>query len=517
MRLVTSEKMREIDRHCIEDLGIPGLKLMESAGVGTARFIEREISPVKGMTVTVVCGKGNNGGDGFVIARELKRMGASVNVYLAGHREDVSGDARTNLDRLGAENIIELSDGKSIAEFVTTMTRSDLVVDAVFGTGFSGVPRGLSGTVIGQMDACGRPVLAVDVPSGLNATTGAVEGDCVHARWTCTMALSKRGLFVGSGRGHAGLVHVVDIGVPRHAIDAADIRDNVLTAAEAVALVPKRPIAGHKGTFGKVVVIAGSVGYSGAAALTSRAALRAGAGLVYLGTPVSLNDVMETKLTEVITRPLAETAARSLSSDAVEDIREMLEGASSLALGPGVSRNPETQALMRDVVAELTLPCVIDADGLNALTPELIGERAGDRPVVLTPHPGEMSRLSGRAVRDVLVDRDAVARDVAARARAAVVLKGASSVVADSDGSLYINPTGNNGMASGGTGDVLTGVIAAFLARGMMALEAAALGAYVHGLAADLAAETLGETSMIAGDVLEHMPGAFLELKGDAA
>ena len=218
MKLVTSEGMRAIDAECIDGLGIPGLKLMESAGAGTVRFIAREIGNPADMSVTVVCGKGNNGGDGFVIARELKRQGAAVTVYIAGHRDDVGGDARANLDRLGPGAVVELSDGRAIGEFVEKMTGSSIVVDAVFGTGFRGVPRGLSGTVIGQMNACGRPVLAVDVPSGMNATTGQAEGECVRAAWTCTMGLPKRGFFLHPGRTYVGELHVVDIGVPANAV-----------------------------------------------------------------------------------------------------------------------------------------------------------------------------------------------------------------------------------------------------------------------------------------------------------
>ena len=512
MKFVTSDVMRAIDSECIDDLGIPGLKLMENAGLGTVRFIEREIGPQKGRAVTVVCGKGNNGGDGFVIARELQKLGATVSIYLVGHRDDVSGDARTNLDRLGRETVVELSDGRSVAGFVEVLAKSDFIVDAVFGTGFSGVPRGLSGTVIGQMNVCGRSVLAVDVPSGLNATTGIAEGECVRAAWTCTMGLSKKGFYAGDGRACVGKLHVVDIGVPKEAIEQVGVRDNILTMREAAELLPERPFDGHKGTFGTVVVLAGSVGYTGAAALTAASALRTGAGLVYLGAPSSLNDIMEIKLTEVITRPLAETAARSLSPESLPDIRELLKNAEALALGPGISRDRETQSLVRSVVAEVRVPCVIDADGLNALTPEDVGQRTGDAPVVLTPHPGEMAKLAGRTVGEVLADREGVARDVAAKARAMVVLKGAGSIIAAPSGELYMNPTGNSGLASGGTGDVLTGIIAAFLGQHVAAMEAAALGAFVHGLAGDLAAEALGEAGMIAGDVLDHIPYALMEM-----
>ena len=512
MKLVTSQTMRAVDAECMENLGIPGLKLMENAGAGVVRFIERELGPQRGRTVTVVCGKGNNGGDGFVIARELERLGASVRVYLAGHVDGVSGDAGTNLGRFGVEKVTELSDGRSIAELVDAMTGSDLVVDAVFGTGFSGVPRGLSGTVIGQMNVCGKPVLAVDVPSGLNATTGVAEGECVRAVWTCTMALPKRGFYLHPGREYVGRLHVVDIGVPAAAIESVGVRDNVLTPPEAAELLPGRPADGHKGTFGKVVVVAGSVGYTGAAALTAEAALRTGAGLVYLGIPESLNDILEAKLTEVITVPLPETAARSLSREALPRILELLVGADALALGPGVSREPETAALVKELVADVSLPCVVDADGLNALSVEDVGSRSGGAPLVLTPHPGEMARFAGMSVDDVQADRDGVARRVAEQARAAVLLKGAPSVVADPGGELYVNPTGNSGLASGGSGDVLTGIIAALLGQRVGATSAAALGAFVHGFAGDIAAEALGEAGMIAGDVLDHVPLALMEI-----
>jgi hydroxyethylthiazole kinase-like uncharacterized protein yjeF len=515
MKLVTSESMRAIDRECIDNAGIPGLKLMESAGVGTARFIERTVGPLAGKRITVVCGKGNNGGDGFVIARELRSRGASVGVYLAGHREDVCGDARANLERLGREAVVELTEGRSVGELVQAMAKSDLVVDAVFGTGFDGVPRGLSGTVIGQINLCGRPVLAVDVPSGLNATTGVAEGECVRATWTCTMGLPKRGFYLLPGKEYTGEVHVVDIGVPPGVIEAMGLDLNVLTRDEAAALLPDRPPDAHKGTFGKIVVIAGSVGYTGAAALASESALRSGAGLVTLGVPASLNDILEVKLTEVITRPLPETASRSLSPDALTAVREMLATADALALGPGLSRDPGTQELVRAIVSEIDVPCVVDADGLNALSPEAVGARAGRAPLVLTPHPGEMSRLAGRAVGDVQKHREETARETAQTARATVVLKGAGTVVADAGGDAYINPTGNSGLASGGTGDVLTGVIAALLGRGLSGIEAAALGAYIHGAAGDVAAADVGEISMTAGDVLGRLCRVFRRLASE--
>lgn len=509
MRLVTSETMRAIDRECIENRGIAGLTLMENAGAGTVEFMERAIGDLCEKTFVVVCGKGNNGGDGLVIARELAARGAGVRTYLVGRRDEVSGDARVNLDRYGSESVFEVADESDARRMSEDLASGDAVIDALFGTGFEGVPRGLAGDVIERMALCGRPVLAVDVPSGLNATTGKAEGQCARATWTCTMALPKRGFFVFPGRGYVGRVHVVDIGVPAEAIEAVGVRDSVLTTHDVAGLLPARPPDAHKGTFGRVLVVAGSVGYTGAAALASMSALRSGAGLVYLAVPHSLNDILETKLTEVITVPMPETDQRSLSERAAPAIRSMLESVDAVALGPGLSRNTETAALVRDIVSDLSVPCVVDADGINALSAASITKRRGNSPFVLTPHPGEMARLLNCGVADVQERREEVAREVAEETRATVVLKGAATLSVDPSGELYLNPTGNSGMATAGTGDVLTGAVAALLARGLGGLHAAAIAAFVHGLAGDLAAERVGITGMVAGDVLDRLPESF--------
>lgn len=513
MKVVTSETMKAVDAHCIDTLRIPGLKLMEAAGVGTARVADRVLGGSNTRTVTVVCGRGNNGGDGFVIARDLRGRGADVRVFLVGHADDVTGDARTNLDKLPRRSVRETADGPAVADLVASMRESDLVIDAVFGTGFQGAPRGLSGTVIGQMNACGRPVLAVDVPSGLNGSTGEVEGECVRASWTCTMGLPKRGFYLHPGRAYVGEIQVIDIGIPASALEAVGIHENVLLPAEAASILPARAADAHKGDLGRVAVIAGSVGLSGAASLASTAALRSGAGLVTLGVPASLNDIMETKLTEVMTRPLPETSSRSLSPEALEEVRDLVASSDAVALGPGLSREEGTRAFVRSLVTEIDRPCVVDADGLNALDLAVLEGREGSAGMVLTPHPGEMSRLCGRELTEVVANGPEVAREVAAKVRATVVLKGAPTCVADPSGELFVNPTGNAGLASGGSGDVLTGVIAALLGRKLGATEAAALGAYVHGLAGDLAAQEYGRTGMIAGDVLNALPRAFVKVE----
>ncbi len=517
MRLVTAESMRAVDRHAIDVMGIPGLDLMEEAGMGTVGVLVEVTGVEAGDRVVVVCGKGNNGGDGFVVARGLRGFGVEVDVFLLGTAADVTGDARTNLDFLDPGSFTEITDEKGLDALAEALDEADVAVDAIFGTGFSGEPRGLAGDAIAIINSSDLSVLAVDVPSGLDASTGGVEGECIIAEWTSTMAFPKKGFFLHPGREFVGDIHVVDIGIPKEAAEAAGGHQHVLTPVDAAALAPERDPAGHKGTFGHVAVVAGSVGYTGAATLASMSALRSGAGLVTLGVPSSLNDILEAKVTEVITRPLPESPARSLGTSALPQLRELIGGADAVAIGPGLSMHAETVELVRSIVSGLDTPAVIDADGLNALTPDLIGARSGDAAVVLTPHPGEMACLVGCPPEDVLADRERFACAVAEQARATVVLKGAATIIATIAGDVMINPTGNDGMATAGSGDVLTGIIAALLARGMSGPDAAALGAYVHGLAGDLAASSIGGTGMIAGDIMEFIPDAFAELEAELA
>ncbi|MBD3367118.1 MAG: NAD(P)H-hydrate dehydratase [Candidatus Eisenbacteria bacterium] len=514
MKLVTADTMRAIDERAIKGMGVPGIDLMERAGLGTARRLERVADLSEGDRVVVVCGKGNNGGDGFVIARDLLTNGMAVRVFLVGTAEDVSGDARVNLDRLDPDEVMELTEPEHLPELVESLSSASAVVDALFGTGFSGAPRGLSGHVIERINAAGRPVVAVDVPSGLNATTGDAEGECVRADWTCTMALPKRGFFLGEGPRVVGELFVVDIGMPDEAIEHVGVDDNVMLPDEAAALLPARSPDSHKGSFGRVVVVAGSAGYTGAAALAATSALRTGSGLVFVACPAGVNDILETKLTEAITRPMPATTDRTLSQHALEPVRELLENANVAAVGPGLSTHPETVAVVRELVRQAVVPCVLDADALNALDVDLIGARTGSAELVLTPHPGEMARLLDTDVASVTSARRETALEAARRTRAVVVLKGSGTIVAEPGGETWLNPTGGVGLASGGTGDVLTGVIASLIGQGLEPFEAAALGAYVHGLAGDIVETRMGSRGMLAGDVLDALPEALLSVEG---
>lgn len=508
--VVTPDEMRAIDRIAIEDLGIPGHVLMENAGRGTFRVIEELAGPVFGLRALVICGRGNNGGDGFVVARYLESRGADVTVYLLAEKRDVGGDARTCMEiaeRLDID-IVELTDEGQLGLIEVELEDAEIVVDAIFGTGFKGDVEGIPGTVIELVNDSDAAIIAIDIPSGVSGADGSAARASVSADATATMCLPKAGLVLYPGRAQSGEIWLVDIGTPPSAIHEREIRTHLVDDYDVLSLLPPTPPDAHKGTCGRVLVIAGSRGMTGAAALTSLAALRAGAGLVTLGIPETLNSILEEKVTEVITRPLPDTGAGTFAAAALDEIRSLLDEVDALALGPGISTHPETAGLVRSLVEDANLPTVIDADGINNLAGsiDLIKGRTG---LVITPHPGELARLVGTIIPDIQRDRIAAARSTAAELGVALLLKGAPTIVATPSGDAWINTTGNPGLASGGTGDVLTGILVGLLARGLAPHEAAIVAAYLHGLAADLVVAETSEESLIAGDVLDALPDAF--------
>ncbi len=523
MKVVTAQEMRNIDTQTINETGIPGIVLMENAGMGVVHAMEKRREPrlfpdtsssSRPLHISIFAGKGNNGGDGLVIARHLVNRGHDVIIYLISEPDEFTGDALTNLKI--AQNMqipmeIMLSEDQ-LADCEHQIVTSDLLIDAIFGTGLKGAVIGFPANVIDLLNLSSVPIVAVDLPSGLEADTGKVEGSCIRAALTVTMALPKRGLLLYPGADFVGELQVVDIGVPHEVMESQNIHVNLIQASEAAKLLPVRRRDAHKGSFGKALVLAGSAGLTGAAALASEAALRVGAGLVTLGIPESLNAVMEVKLTEVMTRPLPETESQSLAFRARDEIMDLVDGLDVVALGPGLSRSPETVSLVQQLCREIQIPKVIDADGLNALAEDRDVLKDLAPQTILTPHPGEMARLMGCSISDVQSDRIGVAQDFAKENEIVLVLKGAPTVTADPQGMVYLNSTGNPGLASGGTGDVLTGAIAGFIAQGLDVIDAAILGVYVHGLAGDLAAEAQGEAGMLAGDVLRHLPAAIQRL-----
>ena len=517
MKVVTAAEMRRIDKDTIEGIGIPGIVLMETAGSEIVRAIEQHYPTAQRIGVFV--GKGNNGGDGLVIARQLAHAGREVQIFLVSPAKSFTGEAFTNLDI--AKNLgLQIEEILTDAVFFDTL-RCDLLVDAIFGTGLRSAVREPIANIINTINDIPIPILSVDLPSGLDADSGNPLGACVQADRTLTIGLPKRGLLLHPGAELAGKLEVVDIGFPQQVIDAQNIKVNWTTEKDAAAWIPSRLPASYKGSYGRVLVVAGSTGMTGAAALASEAALRVGAGLVTLAIPQSLNTILEVKLSEVMTLPLPETEAGSLAESSTSTILEYAKKTKSLlAIGPGISQHPETVGLVHQLISEnhkqeLGLRMVIDADGLNALAQAtdlipLLGTET-----VLTPHPGEMARLTNTPISTLESNRIGTAEEFANQHGVTLVLKGAPTITSNPNGETWVNSTGNAGMATAGMGDVLTGIIAGLMAQNMSSETAAMLGVYLHGLAGDIAAEKLGLHGLIAGDVLQAVPQAISSLIPD--
>ncbi|MEW6324285.1 MAG: NAD(P)H-hydrate dehydratase [Nitrospirota bacterium] len=510
MKVVTAKQMQELDRLASERYGVPTARLMERAGEQLLAALDARFTPLTDKRMLIVAGKGHNGGDGLVLARLLRQRQIAVDTYLAAERASLQGLVKDQLTRLEqAGGAVHDRTQWSLDRLREAASSSDVIVDALLGTGLSAPVEGLYAELIQIINHSGVPVLAVDLPSGINADTGHVMGSAVRAQITVTFALPKLGLLLHPGAEHAGHVIVGDIGIPQEAVAQLPIvTEQITPAAIGRALAPRAPQQ-HKGHFGHLLVIAGSVGKTGAAALCALGGLRGGAGLVTIASPSSLNATLEGLVMEAMTAPVAETVDQTIAEAALPAVARLLDGKRAVALGPGLSQHPETQAFARALLPTLTCPTVIDADGLNALAGHEALVAKCRAPMVLTPHPGEMARLLGCSAAQVEEDRPAAARDAATRYRAWVVLKGARTLLAAPDGRLWINTTGNPGMATGGTGDVLTGLIGGFLAQSIPLPDAAAAAIYLHGLAGDLAAEQLGQICLIAGDLLDALPAAF--------
>ncbi|MDD4168756.1 MAG: NAD(P)H-hydrate dehydratase [Desulfotomaculaceae bacterium] len=514
MRVVTAAEMKKLDQLTIEEYGVPGLVLMENAGRQVVEVIRQVLGNVRGKVVTVFVGKGNNGGDGFVIARHLSNMGAEVKVLALADVKEIKGDAAVNLEiwqKMG-QGVYSLHqiDGINIVRLV--LMNTDLIVDAIYGTGFHGKMRERVGRIVEVLNGSGKPIVAVDIPSGLEADTGRAHGPCIQAAHTVTFALPKLGLILEPGADYAGELHVADISIPPALIEKEAPQHYLITAELVKEWLPPRPSAAHKGSFGRVLVVAGSRGMTGAAYLVGESALRSGAGLITVAVPESLHDIMESKLSEVMTIPLPDTGNGSLSRSARQSILTLLESAGVLALGPGISTLPEVVAMVRELLPSVRVPCVLDADALNALAGEVEIMRKVQAPVIITPHPGEMARLMNITTTEIQENRLSVAEKAAVTWNVITLLKGARTVVAAPNGAIYINPTGNPGMATGGSGDVLTGVIASLIAQGLEPVQAASAGAFIHGLAGDLSAKEKGMIGLTAGDIISNLPAATREI-----
>jgi len=511
-KIVTVSEIRNIDRRAIEEVGIPGVVLMEKAGLTVARTVMDFLGENNGDRVLVFCGKGNNGGDGLVAARELFNKGFDVYVYIFTKKEEIKGAALTNLiiaENMGL-NIEFVYYEKWFDEF---FIEGDIIIDALLGTGISGRVYGIIGKAIGLINSMNVPVVSVDIPSGLNSDTGQFEGDCIEAVKTVTMGLKKKGLVVSPGREMAGEVIVADIGYPEEVVNKENVSLNIPEEPEILRLLPTRRVNCNKTECGKVFILSGSRGMTGAAALASLAVLRTGAGLAVLGIPESLNLIMEEKLTEVITFPLPETKQGTLSVKAKNKIMERLEWADVLAVGPGLSRNPETIELILSILPEVKIPMVVDADGLFPVSGRLEFFSHIESDIIITPHEGEFSRLMKTEIDEVLKDRIESTKKAASILKVNVLLKGSPTVISCPDRDTFLIPVGNPGMATGGIGDVLTGIIAGLAGQGLSMVDAGVAGAYLHGKAGDIARKEKGEMGLIASDVLECIPYAIESIR----
>jgi hydroxyethylthiazole kinase-like uncharacterized protein yjeF len=516
MYLVTANEMQKIDRSTIESFGLPGRILMENAGRGATQFFLEQFKDAKNKKVGVIAGRGNNGGDGFVIARYLAQKGIRVTVYLLSEHQKVSGDAAANLQLLSPLKVpvIEMPDATSFSAHETAMRHEEIWIDAILGTGLRSDVKGFFKDVINFINHSNKPVFAVDIPSGLNSDTGQPCGACVWADATATFAFAKTGHFLFPGADYTGNLKIIDIGVPPHIANDVSPLQYLLTPDLIRTVFSPRPSNAHKGHTGHLLVIAGSTGKTGAAVMTATSAMRSGAGLVTLGIPASLNPVLEVQVIETMTEPLPETVNGILDETSVNRIMDLLSDKKCLAIGPGIGTATGTQKLFKHLLQENTKPVVIDADGLNILAGHIEILKDLDTPVVLTPHPGEMARLIGTTSADVQKNRIKCARDFSTKFNVHVVLKGAGTVVAHPDGRVFINPTGNPGMASGGMGDVLTGIIAGFIAQGHSPELAAHAGVYLHGAAADSLVKNKGPFGYLATDVMNTLPEVIKTLAG---
>ena len=520
MKIVDSKQMRNIDARTMREFGIPGLILMENAGSRAADALEEAHEDLAGARLVFLCGKGNNGGDGFVMARQLFNRGLSPRVIVLAAPEEVQGDAQVNLRaivRMGLE-ITQATEPSQWAQIRPELDRYDILVDAILGTGLRGAVRGFLQEVVASLAGYAGEVVSLDLPSGLSADSHRVPGDAVVADRTFAMGLPKIPHFFPPAELFCGEVAVLDISLPEAAIEAEGAKLELVQEVDIRRALPARARDSHKGEFGRVLIVGGSRGKPGAAGLAALGALRAGAGLVTVATGRSAQPTVHAHSAEVMVEPLTETEKGTLSRKVLTSLRRTLERMDVLVIGPGLGTGTDVFHVVRKIVTDTALPRVVDADGLNAFSGKddlLRGSRS--EPLILTPHPGEMARLLGKRTSDVQRDRIGTARRFARAHRCFVVLKGYRTLIAAPSGEVFVNPTGNPGMATAGTGDVLAGMIGALVAQTREPLPGILAAVYLHGLAGDQAAEHRGEIGMIASDLLDHLPEAIGSLQGDSA
>lgn len=519
MKLLTAAEMASMDFQATEQYAVPALTLMENAGRAVAESAADMLGELRRRKIAVFCGKGNNGGDGLVAARHLAHMGAEVLLFVLGSFQDLKADPKANLQAAGRAGltVTAVPDSRALRSAGESASGAALVIDALLGTGFTPPLRGFYAEAAELLNSLGVPVLAVDIPSGLSSDSGELPEPSVRASRTVTFGLPKIGQFLFPAAAAYGPLYLADIGFPDVLKEKTPASHHLVTREHVASLLSPRPPASHKGKFGHVLLFAGSWGLAGASVLAARGALRAGAGLVSVALPESQSPPVLDSLPEAMILPLPETGHGTAGENATETILEALSGKSVLALGPGLSRHPETARLVRALIPHVGLPMVIDADGLNALadSPSVLLESRSE--IVITPHPGELARLLGLTSAEVQEHRLEFSQEFSKKYGVIVVLKGAGTVIATPAGEIFLNCTGNPGMAAAGMGDVLAGLIAALRAQGLSMLDSAVAGVYVHGAAGDLLRNDIGPWGFLAGEVADLIPAVVRSLLSGAS
>ena len=514
MKILNASQTKNIDQRATREYGIPGIVLMENAGLQVVDYLESEFEDLEERNILVLCGKGNNGGDGMVVAKHLHNRGYDLRLLLFGRKSDTKDEPLVNLrilEKSGVE-VQEIADIRAWHDFLPELGNFEMIVDALIGIGVQGGVRGFLEEVMRDVNNANATRISVDVPSGLSADTNEIPGICIKADATVTFGCPKLPHIFLPAEEKVGEVYIADIGIPEEAVEAEGVRLNLVDPEVLAEYMPARKVESHKGDYGHLLVVAGSKGKPGAARMVAEGAFRAGVGLVTVATPESVQPILAPQVMEMMTEPIPETREGTVSSKATPRVIKLLEGKGVLTLGPGLTTAAETQSFIRELVAETKVPLILDADGLNAYQGHTETLSGKDRPLILTPHPGEMGRLLGISSEEVQKNRISVCQKFSTEHHCFLVLKGYRTLISDPEGSVWVNPTGNPGMATAGSGDVLTGILSGFVIQGIPILHAILLGVYLHGLSADLCAKKRGELALMARDIIEHLPEAMAGL-----
>lgn len=515
MKILNSEQMRDIDRKTIEEIGIPGQVLMENAGIQIFRAILSKFPEPQRENIVVVSGKGNNGGDGFVVARHLFNRGCRPCVLLLGKKEELKGDAALNCgiaERIGVD-IVEISSESEWKAQRARVSRATLLVDAIFGTGLSKPAEGLYAKAIEEINKSKAFTISVDIPSGLSSDTHQIIGPCVKADLTVTLAAPKIAHVFPPAEEYIGELIVADISVAPFLFEDQSL---TLELVEREILLPyfqKRKKDTHKGSYGHLFIISGSLGKTGASIMAAKAALRMGAGLVTVATPETCLPIIARSMVELMTEPLAETEAKTFSHEALGRVLTLLKDKDALLIGPGISTNESTARFVISLLSKIKLPVVIDADGLNILSENLEILHSLPKPAVLTPHPGEFARLVRLSIKEVLEKKLELVPEFSRKYGVYLVLKGYRTLISTPDGKVFINPTGNPGMASAGVGDVLSGMVASMIMQEKKTLDAILAAVYIHGLSGDIGVKRVGEKFLTASNIITNLPKAMKSME----